>query len=312
MAIERFVMAEYFHIPVMKEEVLRLLDIKPDKIYLDATLGGGGHSRGILERGGIVIAIDLDEEAIRNSMALKEQYKDRFFAFRGNFRDAVDIIRRAGFERVDGVVMDLGISSFQVDNPLRGFSFLKSGPINMRFDGDDSFSTYNYLKKIKLQDLADAFEKFADLRKAKEIARYVKSYFEQNMPDDTLKFAEYLRGCKALPRSRRIDPVTRVFMAIRMLVNNEVENINGFFTSLPMIVKPGAVVVVIAFHSVEDRLVKNFFKDFTKKRSIDGGGLNLTARLINKKVILPSREEVSKNPRSRSARLRAITFLASD
>ncbi len=301
-------MSEYRHITVMKDEVTDLLKVSEGKVYFDATLGGGGHSRAILEKGGVVIASDLDDDALSNAASLKNEFKDRFFPLKGNFRDAVKIVRQAGFERVDGVVADLGFSSHQIDNPSRGFSFMKGGPLDMRFDRSSSPTAYQFLAGIDCENLAYGLEHFGDISKSLKIAQYIKLYFTKRMPDDSLAFADYLRRCRYLPRSRRIDPVTRVFMAIRMMVNDEVGNLTEFLVKLPLMMKPDSVAVVISFHSVEDRIVKNIFRKFVQQKYIETNGETCFAKLINKKVIVPSDEEMRQNPRSRSARLRAISF----
>ncbi|MCX7944034.1 MAG: 16S rRNA (cytosine(1402)-N(4))-methyltransferase RsmH [Deltaproteobacteria bacterium] len=299
----------YIHKAVMKNEVMSLLKVSSNKVYFDATLGGGGHSREILERGGIVIATDLDDDAIENAELLKGEYKERFFPVKGNFKDGVEILKKVGFERVDGVVADLGLSSNQIENGLRGFSFIRRGPLDMRFDrSTNPVTAYSLLQRVEVSDLATCLRQFADICKAERIAQYIKEYFVKNCQDDTVEFANYLRRCKYIPKSTRIDPVTKIFMAIRMMVNDEINNLKTFLLNLPFMMKNDSVALVITFHSAEDRITKNIFRDFVKKEFIAAGECNLLAKLINKKIITPSAQEVRDNPRSRSAKLRGIHF----
>ncbi len=301
----------YHHLSVMTDVVAQLMNVRPSGLYVDATLGGGGHSEVILKRGGRVFAIDLDDDAIGFSRRLKDEYGDRFNAVKGNFKDVDRILKNNDIEKVDGLIADLGLSSNQLENGRRGFSFSDSSPLDMRFDTSKGVTAYELMSQIETDELAKALSDFADIRKAEKVARYLKIYFEKSMPNNALEFAEYVRGCRYLERSRRIDPATRIFMAIRMMVNDEVGNLITFLGSIPAIVNEGAVVVVISFHSVEDRIVKTFFRRFTKD-SFKMSGLNLSAELINKKVIFASEEEIRNNPGARSARLRAIRFFKSE
>lgn len=301
-------MYERGHITVMKDEVVNFLKVEAKKVYYDATLGGGGHSRAILEKGGTVVATDLDDNAIKISKSLVDEFGGRFFPIKGNFKDAADILKKCGFGRVDGVVADLGFSSYQINDESRGFSFMRSGPLDMRYDQMHGKPAYEILREIDALDLARKLESYADIRRSESVAKYLKVYFSNGMPNDTVSFADYLRRCKFIPKSRRIDPVTRVFMAIRMIVNSELENLLAFLESLPLIVKNDSVVVVISFHSAEDRIVKNTFRRFAQQKYIEAGECVLKARLINKKVVVPTLNEIRQNPRSRSAKLRAIGF----
>lgn len=306
--VGRIMMQGYSHITVMADEAVDLLNVEPERIYFDATFGGGGHSREILKRGGRVIATDLDDDSIENSISLQKEYAGRIQVIKGNFKDAVKILRGVGVERVDGVIADLGLSSNQLENSRRGFSFFDSVPLDMRFDTKNGVPAYQFLKSVSVDDLSYALENFADIRKARRLAEYIKLYFSRSMANDASQFAIYLRKSRLTPRSPRIDPATRIFMAIRMMVNNEVQNLTEFLTGLPMIVRDGATAVIITFHSVEDRIVKNLFKNFTRQEFIEYDGIRLRAELINKKVITPSLFEVRSNPRSRSAKMRVIRF----
>lgn len=305
-------MSDYRHTGVMTERVVEILNIRRSGLYLDATLGGGSHSEAILQRGGDVIAIDLDDDAIRFSERLKDCYKERFRAYKGNFADIENILKKAGYERIDGVVADLGISYHHLEKWNRGFSFRSHAPLDMRFDSSSGEGAYEMMRTIKTESLARALSEFADIRRAEKVAEYLKIYFENGMEDNASIFADYVRRCRYLEdnrRNRRIDPVTRVFMAIRIMVNDEIGNLVKFLTKLPLVVKGGSVVVVITFHSAEDRIVKDMFKRLTGHSSLLSG-TNLSAVLVNKKVITPSEGEIRINPRARSAKLRAIRFFA--
>jgi len=303
---------EYHHISVMVEKVIEILNVKSGGIYLDATLGGGGHSEAILRSGGVVVALDMDDEAVANARRLEEAYKDRFFVFKGNFRDAFRFCKMAGFERVDGVIADLGLSSNQLENEGRGFSFLRGGPLDMRFDVQSGKTAYELMSELSVDEIAYGLKTFADIRRDKKLAIYIKDYFSRRMPNDAAKFADYIRASRYVEHNRRIDPATRVFMAIRMMVNNEVDNLTTFLARLPMIAKNDCRVAIITFHSVEDRIVKNIFRKFVKQGIIDTTDIRLRSELLIKKIILPSVEERRENPRSRSAKLRAIRFVEAD
>ncbi|MGC8927336.1 MAG: 16S rRNA (cytosine(1402)-N(4))-methyltransferase RsmH [Myxococcota bacterium] len=301
-------MQEYTHITVMAEEAIEMLNVKPGGIYYDATLGGGGHSREILKRGGRIIATDLDDDAINNSINLQREYEGRVQVIKGNFKDAVKILKGVGVDRVDGVIADLGLSSNQIENSRRGFSFSENVPLDMRFDPSQRVPAYQFLKEVNLKDLVYALENFADIRNARRLAEYIKQYFNNDMENDASQFASYLRKSRFVPHPGRIDPATRIFMAIRMMVNDEVGNLTEFLMKLPMMVKDGTRVVIITFHSVEDRIVKNIFRKFVKQDYIEMDGITLRAELINRKVITPSNFEIRMNLRSRSAKMRAIRF----
>lgn len=305
-------MSDYRHTGVMTERVIEILNVRRSGLYLDATLGGGSHSEAILQRGGSVIAVDLDDDAIRFSRRLKDHYRERFRAYKGNFADIENILKNAGYKRLDGIVADLGISSHHLEKGNRGFSFRAHAPLDMRFDSSSGESAYEMMRTIKVEGLARLLSEFADIKRAEKVARYLKTYFENGMEDNAAIFADYVRRCRYLEhnrRNRRIDPVTRVFMAIRMMVNDEIGNLVRFLTKLPLVVSEGSVVVVITFHSTEDRIVKNMFKRLTGHSSLLSG-TNLSAELVNKKVITPSEDEIRMNPRARSAKLRAIRFFA--
>ena len=292
------------HVPVLLAEVIEQLAPRPGQVILDGTAGGGGHATALLDRlrpGGRLILLDRDREALERLMARIGRSADVRY-FHANFRDFDEALAQAGEERVDGALLDLGVSSLQLADPDRGFSFDRPGPLDMRFDRGDRLTARRIVDRWPAERLADIFSRYGDQPFARRIAAAIVRARQAGPILRTDQLAEIVRS--ALPpaaRRRRIHPATRVFQAIRIAVNAELESLEGFFDKVFDHLKPGGRVVVISFHSGEDRIVK------TRLSQAAAAG---RARLPVAKPIVPTPAEVEANPRSRSARMRVAEALA--
>jgi len=288
---------QLFHTPVMVPECLHFLSPGPGKIYLDCTLGGGGHSLAILEASdgkALVIGLDMDPEAISYARERLSPFGDNIILEEANFIRAGEILRKLNLKGVDGLICDLGVSSWQLEKGERGFSFQIEGPLDMRMNPRAGFTAADILNSWREDEISALLKKgevpFAS-RIAREIVRFrVKKSFHTTQ--DLVNFLKELR----LPFHRTMHPATLVFQALRIAVNRELENLNILLSSLPDLLKTEGKAVFISYHSLEDRLIKNAFRIFEE---------NGTFRILTKKVIRPSEDEVKQNPKSRSAKLRA-------
>lgn len=292
------------HVPVLLAEVIEQLAPRPGKVILDGTAGGGGHAMALLDRlrpGGRLILLDRDQEALERLMARIGRSADVRY-FHANFRDFDEALAQAGEERIDGVLLDLGVSSLQLADPQRGFSFDQPGPLDMRLDRGDRLTAEEIVNQWPAARLVDIFTRYGDQPFARRIAAAIVRARQAGPIRRTDELAEIVRA--ALPpaaRHGRIHPATRVFQAIRIAVNAELQSIEGFFDKVFDHLKPGGRVVVIAFHSGEDRIVK------ARLRQAVAAG---RARLAVGKPITPTPAEVEANPRSRSARMRVAEAVA--
>ena len=292
------------HVPVLLAETLEQLAPRPGKTILDGTAGGGGHAIALLDRlrpGGRLILLDRDKEALERLMARVGRSDDVRY-FHANFCDFDEALTQAGEERIDGVLLDLGISSLQLADPERGFSFDNPGPLDMRLDRTDPFAADEIVNQWPAERLVDIFSRYGDQPFARRIAAAIVRARENGPIRRTDELAEIVRS--ALPpaaRHGRIHPATRVFQAIRIAVNQELQSLEQFFDKVFDHLKPGGRVAVIAFHSGEDRIVK------TRLREAASAG---RARLAVAKPITPTPAEVQANPRSRSARMRVAEAVA--
>jgi 16S rRNA (cytosine1402-N4)-methyltransferase len=288
------------HIPVLYEASLNYLAIRPDGIYVDATFGAGGHSRGILERlqGGRLIAFDADPQAADRAAAIS----DSAFTFvPSNFRELSQALDRLGIEQVDGVLYDLGVSSMQFDDPARGFSFRESAPLDMRMNPRTGQSAYEVLMTASESELADIFFYYGQERASRKIARaIVQRRSSGSLPKTTLEFGQMVSGMLHRPGQReRIHPATRVFQALRIAVNDELDALRESLDMAVGRLRGAGRVVAISFHSLEDRIVKHKFRDDER------------LEVITRKPIAPDEPELERNPRARSAKLRAAQRKAS-
>jgi 16S rRNA (cytosine1402-N4)-methyltransferase len=280
-----------FHIPVMSRELIAGLEIIPGGHYLDATLGGGGHSRLILEAAPdvTVMGIDQDPVAIATTQArlalLDDNLADRMQFWQGNFADY-----QPGEQGFDGIIADLGVNSNQLDTPERGFSFRASAPLDMRMNPQQPLTAAEIVNRWDGEQLADIFYHYGEERYSRRIARQIV----QKRPfQTTTDLAEAVsRSVPPKYRYGRIHPATRVFQALRIVVNRELEVLETFLEKAPTWLKPGGRIGIISFHSLEDRIVKHRFKDCS------------ILQVLTKKPIQPQADEIAENPRSRSAKLR--------
>ena len=288
------------HVSVLLDAALDYLAIRPDGIYVDATFGAGGHSRAILSRlnGGRLISIDADPEAVSRAVEIA----DPSFTFvRGNFSELRRILNDCGVAQVDGVLFDLGVSSMQLDNAQRGFSFRESALLDMRMNPYEGRSAYDILVTASERELADIFFLYGEERAARRIAHaIVERRSSGTLPTTTTEFAQFVSGVVHRPGKReRIHPATRVFQALRIAVNNELDVLRDGLTAAIDSLRGAGRVVAISFHSLEDRIVKQTFR----------GDERLD--VLTKKPLVPDEAEMADNPRARSAKLRAAQRKAS-
>ena len=280
-------MAEFLHIPVLGSELIEGLDVRPGGKYLDATVGGGGHSLLLFAecRDIWVTAIDQDTQALEAAKLALSEYGDRLTFWQGNF---VDYPGNA--EQFDGIIADLGVSSAQFDIPERGFSFRHSAPLDMRMNQQQSLTAADLINHGDEKELADIFYQYGEERLSRRIARSIVAKRPFNT---TTELAQAIASCYP-PRARhgRIHPATRVFQALRITVNQELTVLPQFLDLASHWLKPRGIIGMISFHSLEDRCVKHYFKDSAE----------LT--VLTKKPIIPHAEEIQNNPRARSAKLR--------
>lgn len=279
------------HKPVLLEEALEFLKVEKGKRFIDATVGEGGHAREIIRRGGKVLGIDQDPAILEQA---KRRLGNQAVLVQGNFREIDRIARENKFTEVDGVLMDLGISSWHLKESGRGFSFQKDEPLDMRADPNLSVTAADLLNGLTSDELEKLFQKFGEEKRAKQFALAVvraRSLRPFRTTADLVGVAE------KVGRRDRIHPATRIFQALRIAVNDEVENLRSVLPRAFEVLKTGGRLVVVSFHSLEDREVKNFFQRM--KRNDQGVGLT-------DKPLRPRPAEVSQNPQSRSARLRAM------
>ena len=308
---------EFSHRPVLLRETVELLAPDPGKLFLDGTLGGGGHAAALLEAGARVIGLDQDPRALDAARTRLAKYGDRFVAEHANFRDAAAVLARRGIPEVDGALVDLGVSSAQLDDAGRGFSFQRQGPLDMRMDSTQGTPLAERLAGWDEKELEGILRDLGEERFAKPIARRVLVEARRGALTDTAKLAETVAS--AIPRRawpRGIHPATRTFQALRIAVNDELGALSDFLAALPRIVSRGGRAAAIAFHSLEDRMVKQSFARLATgcicppDLPVCGCGRTAAFRLLTRKAVKASASEESENPRSRSARLRAVERLS--
>lgn len=297
-----------YHEPVLLEEVLRLLQPRPGTVFLDATLGGGGHSAVLLAAGATVIALDQDREAIIYARERLKEFGDRFSAVQANFAGAARVLEERGIETLDGVLLDIGVSSHQLNEPARGFSFMQDGPLDMRMDSDGPVTAADLVNNAGETELARLFRELGEEPAARKIGRHLVERRAQRPFSTTLELAGAIE--EVSPRRGRIHPATRIFQALRMAVNRELEVLEQALETLAPRLAPGGRMGVITFHSLEDRLVKQFFK----RRSTEWldrpewpeprRNSDFLLHLITRRPETAAPAELQRNPRSRSAKLR--------
>jgi len=304
------------HLSVLTDKVVEFLITGTDGIYVDATLGDGGHSIAILSAAddSTIIAIDKDKAAIEGSLEKTALFGNRIKIFHGDFAKLESIIRdEAGIVKVDGVLFDLGLRIGMLEDSRRGFSFKRDGPLDMRFDRSLDKTAYEVVNKYSLQHLSIIFSEFGDIKKSEKLARQIVEARKVESIKTTLKLAEIVS--QGILHKRHNDFLARIFQAIRIEVNDEYKTLETALKQALEITNPGGRIVVISYHSGEDRIVKNFFAVEAKDCICPPGlpvcrcGHRRTVRILTRKPICPSDIEINKNSRARSAKLRAVENL---
>ena len=304
------------HIPVMLREVLEQLAPRDGGVYLDGTFGGGGYAAAILNEPGCTLwGIDRDPDAIARGAALVEKCPGRLHLIHGQFGDMVALLAAAGISTLDGIVLDLGISSFQIDEPERGFSFRGNGPLDMRMSKTGTTAA-DLVNTLPERELADVLYELGEERASRRIAKAIVAARTEEKIETTARLAGIIRA--VMPKDKSgIDPATRSFQALRIKVNDELDEIERALAQAADLLAPGGRLVVVSFHSLEDRIVKRFMTGIAGRAPglsrHDPRGLTArpTAlfRLLTAKALRPRDDETDANPRARSARLRAIERL---
>ena len=307
---------EFSHKPVMLAECIEALDIKPNGIYLDGTMGGGGHSREIAKRltaGGRLIAVDRDADAHEAARERLREYIDRVTFIRDDFKNACADLDELGIGGLDGVLLDLGVSSWQLDSAERGFSYMKDAPLDMRMDRSAGESAYEVVNGYTESELVRILREYGEEKLAGRIAARIVREREKSPIRTTLQLAELVAGCyPAATRHKFGNPAKRTFQAIRIEVNGELEGLSEAVTALARRLVTGGRMAVITFHSLEDRIVKNAFRQMSLSCTCPPDfpvcvcGKVKEVELVNSKPITASAAELRENPRAESAKLRII------
>lgn len=304
------------HIPVLLKETVELLQCKKGGIYIDCTVGAGGHAERILELtspDGVVVGIDQDEEILKTAEERLKRFGERIRLMHGNFSDIKGIIKD---ERADGILFDLGISSYQLEDKDRGFSFMSDAPLDMRMDKKAEITAADIINRSSERELSDIIFKYGEERFAKRIASFIVMERERKPIATTLQLSDIvINAIPARFRPRDIHPATRTFQALRIAVNRELEILEKSLLNAVDILKPKGRMCVISFHSLEDRIAKRTFQRLEKgcicppKIPICQCGIKPSIKIITKRPVTPSEMEIKANPRSRSAKLRAAEKL---
>ena len=283
----------FTHTPVLLNEVLQFLDPKTGGRFIDATVGGAGHTRALLDRtapDGRVLGLDQDQASLDEARATLESFGSRVVLAHSNFRNIAEVAQEYGFMEADGVLADIGISSMMVDDPSRGFSFMREGPLDMRMDRSQPETAADVVNTVSEKEIADILYEYGEERRSRAIAHSIVRARPLRLTTDLVHAVTRVMGG---PRYGKIHPATRTFQGLRIYVNDELKSLESFLDQSMTVVRSGGRLVVITFHSLEDRIAKN------KLRAATGG------KVLTKKVITAGEEEVHRNPRARSAKLRA-------
>ena len=294
------------HVSVMAEEICEWMNLRQGGVYVDCTVGAGGTTRRIIEKAGknaFVIALDRDREAIALSRKNLEIYQSSVKLFHGNFSHIGEVIQKAGYKQVDGIVFDLGVSSWQLDQSERGFSFSQDGPLDMRMDSAQALTAEELVNHLPEKELADLIFKYGEERFSRRIARGVVQARMVNPIRTTRTLVKIIEeSVPGVYRRGRLHPATRTFQALRIAVNQELDILEGALRTAVDFLRGGGRLCVISFHSLEDRIVKHTFRALAEK----GHAL---VTILTKKPLRPSKEEVQHNSRARSAKLRVAERL---
>jgi 16S rRNA (cytosine1402-N4)-methyltransferase len=305
------------HTPVLLDQVLETLKPLPGQRFIDGTLGAGGHTEAILNAstpGGQVLGLDADPAALSVARQRLAPYADRVRLVKANFSQMADIARSHRFAPVDGILLDLGLSSMQLSDPKRGFSFQEEGPLDMRYDPDNPTTAADLVNSLPQAELADLIYRFGEERRSRAIARAIVAARPLHT---TRELADVIARAVGGRRKSRIHPATRAFQALRIAVNNELDALSTTLPQAINLLATGGRIAVIAFHSLEDRIVKNFFSRESKdcicppEQPTCTCSHRATLRIITRKPISASSEEININPRARSTKLRVAERIGS-
>ncbi len=301
------------HQPVLYHEIIHALQPKNNGQYVDGTLGAGGHSRGILEAcapDGRLLGMDVDPQALALARETLAPYGERARLIQASYDSLAEILREIGWEAVDGILLDLGLSSMQLDTPERGFSFQQDAPLDMRFAPASPTTAADLVNTLQKDELADLIYRYGEERASRRIAQAI---VKARPLRTTLQLAAVIES--VLPRRGRVHPATRTFQALRIAVNQELERIENVLPQAVAALRSGGRLAIISFHSLEDRIVKEYFRRESKDlvnppyERIYEVEKNATLKEINRKVIIPGEAEIQANPRARSAKLRVVEKL---
>ncbi len=306
---------EFKHISVLFDETLDSLNVKDGGVYVDGTLGGGGHSRGILERAKNVrlIGIDRDREAIKAAGERLADFRENITLVNNNFSNVKQILNELNVEKIDGAVLDLGVSSYQLDNAERGFSYMHDARLDMRMNPSDELSAYEVVNSYNKEELTKIFYEYGEEKWSKRVAEFIVEKRANKPVETTLELVDIIKA--AIPKKVRVEgshPAKRIFQAIRIEVNNELGILKGTVSDIVDVLKPGGRLSIITFHSLEDRIIKKAFLDLAmgcvcpKSFPVCVCNRQPIVKIISKKPILPTKDEEIENPRSKSAKLRVI------
>lgn len=312
-------MSGFHHIPILRDTVVSLLAPQRGGTFVDGTLGGGGHAEAVLERlpeGGRLYGIDRDSAAIEAASLRLTRFGEAFTAIHGNFFDMKRLLAGQGVMEADGILLDLGVSSHQLDTPERGFSYHEDAPLDMRMDPSAPLSAYDVVNGYPAEALARIIREYGEERYAMRVANAIVREREKAPLDSTVGLADIVKHAMPAPaRREQQHPARRTFQALRIEVNGELAGLSDALTDAHDLLRSGGVLAVITFHSLEDRIVKQAFKTFENPCTCDPRapictcGKKPTARMLTKKPIVAGEAELKENPRARSAKLRAIQKL---
>jgi len=286
------------HIPVLLNEVLKYLNLQPNQNFVDATVGDGGHARAILENiapNGKLIAIDRDVDSLVRAQSNLREFENRVIFVNDSFGNISKIIKESGFNRIEGILFDFGMSTSQLENSGRGFSFQKDEILDMRYDAKIPITAEDILNDYSEIELFEIFKKLGEEPKARIVARKIVESRKQKRIKTTKELVRIIE--KVIKRRGKIHPATKIFQALRIEVNEELTEIERALVDIPKVLPSGGRAAFISFHSLEDRLIKIWAKDLSKKNII---------KILNKRPLTASAEELKANPKSRSAKLRVI------
>lgn len=307
---------EFSHVSVLLDECIDGLKIKEDGIYVDGTLGGGGHSLEIVKRlgeKGRLIAIDRDADALMAAGERLHAHASKITYVHDDFKNCCTVLDELGIDEVDGILLDLGVSSYQLDNAERGFSYMKDAPLDMRMDQSQFLTAFNVVNEFTVSQLTKILYEYGEEKLAPRIAEKIAAVRDKETISTTLQLAKLVEGCyPAKTRWKYGHPAKRTFQAIRICVNNELTGLGNTVTNMARRLKKGGRMAVITFHSLEDRIVKTAFKDLALSCTCPPDfpvcvcGKVKEVELVNKKPIVASQEELNRNSRAESAKLRIV------